>query len=154
MLTARQRLLASVLEAFGDADLRRFDDRLLLQKRIYLLRAAGVDLGHSYSWYLRGPYSPPLTRDAFALDGERRATGQVQPIALPKVIRDIVVDLRQALGAYWTDPQQLELLASVVFLSKTGNTDVQGRLKELKPKYTLREISKAIDFARARGWVS
>lgn len=38
-----------------------FDDRLISQKKIYILQALGTDLGYEYNWYLRGPYSPSLT---------------------------------------------------------------------------------------------
>ena len=38
-----------------------FDDRLICQKKIYLLQSLGTDLGYTYNWYVRGPYSPSLT---------------------------------------------------------------------------------------------
>jgi uncharacterized protein YwgA len=44
-----------------------FEDRLIMQKAIYLAQAAGVNLGYFYHWYLHGPYSPSLTRDEFAI---------------------------------------------------------------------------------------
>jgi uncharacterized protein YwgA len=44
-----------------------FDDRLILQKAIYLAQAAGVNLGYYYHWYLHGPYSPSLTKDEYAI---------------------------------------------------------------------------------------
>lgn len=45
----------------------RFNDRLVLQKAVYLAQAAGIGLGYHYRWYLYGPYSPALTRDAYAV---------------------------------------------------------------------------------------
>lgn len=48
--------------------LTRFDDRLTLQKSIYLLEELGLNFGYRFSWYLRGPYSPELTRDAFEVN--------------------------------------------------------------------------------------
>lgn len=45
-----------------------FDDRLRLQKFIYLLQAYGVYLGYDFSWYLRGPYCSSLATDGFILD--------------------------------------------------------------------------------------
>ena len=38
-----------------------FDDRLICQKKIYLLQSLGTNLGYTYNWYVRGPYSPALT---------------------------------------------------------------------------------------------
>lgn len=50
--------------------LRSFDHRLIIQKAVYLIQKAGLDLGYNFRWYLRGPYSSALTRDAFALAAE------------------------------------------------------------------------------------
>src|SRR5262249_50155808 len=68
----RQQIgLRLTLDALGvPARLNIFSDRLILQKAVYLAQAAGVQLGYSYNWYLRGPYSPALTRDAFAVVAE------------------------------------------------------------------------------------
>jgi len=68
----RQQIgLKLALNALGqDLDLSSFDQRLILQKTIYLVQAANVDLGYSFHWYLRGPYSPALTRDAFGVQAE------------------------------------------------------------------------------------
>gem|GEM_PF-2174854 len=37
-----------------------FDDEFICQKKIYLLESLGTDLGYTYIWYVRGPYSPSL----------------------------------------------------------------------------------------------
>ena len=67
----RQQIgLKLTLDALGqDLDLADFNRRLVLQKTVYLVQAAKVDLGYTFRWYLRGPYSPGLTRDAFSLRG-------------------------------------------------------------------------------------
>lgn len=35
-----------------------FDDRLRLQKYVYLIQRLGLSLGYRFNEYLRGPYSP------------------------------------------------------------------------------------------------
>lgn len=156
MLTARQRLLASVIDGFGGADLQSFDERLLLQKRVYLLGAAGVDLGYLHGWYIRGPYCPALARDAFACDREFRRTGGAVGVPLPAIVADKVRTLRDALGQHWSDPRRLELLASTIFLRRTTPNEstltlVETLLKR-KPKYKSREVTEAVEIARANGW--
>ena len=42
-----------------------FDDRLMSQKKVYLLQSLGTDLGYTYNWYVRGPYSPSLTNNIY-----------------------------------------------------------------------------------------
>jgi hypothetical protein len=158
MLTARQRLLASVIDAFGGADLQSFDDRLLLQKRVFLLGVAGVDLGYVHSWYVRGPYCPALTRDAFAFDRERGRTElSTCGMSLPNVVVERIAVLKEALGRYWRNSRELELLASVVFLHRTAKaktaTELIEALLKRKPKYKSHEVVNAIALAKQNGWL-
>ncbi len=60
--------LGGVLKKFGNFSLKEFNDRLVLQKRVYLLQAFGIFMGYKFSWYIHGPYSPTLTKDAYKLD--------------------------------------------------------------------------------------
>jgi len=47
--------------------LETFDERLIFQKKIYLLQSYGLDLGFKFGSYIRGPYSSSLTRNGFDL---------------------------------------------------------------------------------------
>jgi uncharacterized protein YwgA len=74
------RLLMGKLDV--DPRLNRFRDRLRLQKGVYLLQEAfDMHTDYRFSWYLRGPYSPALTKVAFeevaepATQGDRTHEG-------------------------------------------------------------------------------
>ena len=120
----RQQIgLKLALDTLGrELSLSTFDDRLVLQKKIYLAQAARVDLGYMFRWYLRGPYSPELTRDAFALKAELPLyADELKEWVLAPVSVQRLTELRT-----WFDaipPEQLsrrtELLASVHFLLRT-----------------------------------
>ena len=57
------------LEELGiPSDIDTVDERKKVQKSIYLGQVAGVDLGYHFGWYLKGPYSPELTKDYYELD--------------------------------------------------------------------------------------
>jgi hypothetical protein len=113
-----------------------FDDRMAIQKTIYLCQAAGVHLGYRYNWYLRGPYSPDLTRDAFALhaqdtsESDETAGWRLDTASLQKL--DKIIPL-------WRDlpegerPRRLELLASVLFLTRSydGRNKNAAGLREI-----------------------
>ena len=55
------------LKALGDfkPSVGNFEDRLKIQKIIYLLELKGVKMDFNYSLYVRGPYSPDLTREIY-----------------------------------------------------------------------------------------
>lgn len=44
-----------------------FEDRIIVQKTVFLLQLKELDFGYTdYNLFLRGPYSPHLTKDMFA----------------------------------------------------------------------------------------
>ena len=60
-----ERSTIRIINALTSFYIVQFDDRLRLQKIVFLSRQLGHDLGYSYNWYARGPYSPSLTRILF-----------------------------------------------------------------------------------------
>ena len=56
------------LEALDESlKLDTIDDRIKLQKLVYLAQAATGALAYHFNPYIRGPYSPTLTRDLYGL---------------------------------------------------------------------------------------
>jgi hypothetical protein len=105
------------------------EQRMETQKAIYLAQSLGVDLGYSYGWYLKGPYSPSLTRDYYALhakadegDGDRALKQRVRVVLdqLREIMDNPTVPLSRA---HW-----LELLASIHYLiHESGYTPQRAR---------------------------
>jgi hypothetical protein len=130
----RQQIgLKLALDALGlDLDLSTFDSRLILQKTVYLVQAARVDLGYTFNWYRRGPYSPDLTNDAFALRAELTWNAdELKDWKLEPVFLDRLARLREVLRVIpvETRARHLELFASVHFLLRTRqakSSDVAG----------------------------
>ena len=90
----------------------------------------GVDLGYSYGWYLKGPYSPSLTRDYYELHAtadedfaaNRSLKGRVRDI-LDHLAHLIANRPPQLSRAHW-----LELLASIRYLMReSGYTEDKAR---------------------------
>ena len=152
----RQQIgLKLALDALGrKLSLDDFAGRLSLQKTIYLVQSAGVHLGYTYGWYLRGPYSRDLTRDAFAVRAELTQGAEdwkewkLDPPSLSRLGR-----LREMFDAIPTEAQarRLELLASVHFLLNTRqgrDDDVRGLHQILvsnKKPFTESEVGEAIE---------
>lgn len=60
-------VLKLIMDELGvSPSLESFSSRLVLQKGMYLLQKLGLPgQDYTFGWYLRGPYSPALTRAAF-----------------------------------------------------------------------------------------
>lgn len=159
----QQILLAKSLEAAEvSLSVETFADRLILQKTVYLLQAAGVHLGYRFRWYLRGPYSPEMTAGAFGIVGEGQlAQRELQGWKLDDASKERIDRLKPLLAAEGADkPSQvrrMELLASVLFLIKTEQTeasDAEGTaaiLRKYKKDYDAKAVRKAVHQLRAYG---
>ena len=156
MLTTRQRYLTSITDLWGGLDVSSFPQRMLLQKRLFFTVMLGVDLGYLYSWYIRGPYSPALTRDAFAIDKARKGGG-ITTGRLSSQLRKKVESIREVFSEDWDDPRRMELLASLNYLAKTHQTSdvtfLANRLSKLKGYFTENEAAAAFEDLKDRGLV-
>ncbi len=153
----QQILLAKALDAAGvSLNVDTFDDRLILQKTVYLLQAAGVHLGYRFRWYLRGPYSPDMTAAAFGISEEGESARS--ELVRWKLDSDSASRVRNLKPLLHVDGEQkaklarrLELLASVLFLIKTEQTkanDFEATSKILKSN------GKQFDASEVRNAVS
>jgi uncharacterized protein YwgA len=160
-------LLKLVLEEAGlhSPELTTFGDRLRLQKLIYIVQMGGLDLGYRYNWYLRGPYCPGLTRDAFLLREEiaagENAYGDYE---LSKEAQEMLC----AAKAIWSPDdgsgspsnEWLELLASLHYLKNVaywpGNNVTKERvfekLMEAKPHFANQHQLMEAAWRRLQEW--
>ena len=139
-----------------------FNDRLILQKSVYLLQAGGIHMGYRFRWYLRGPYSPDMTAGAFGIVNEGEyGTKELQGWKLddesvtrarklqPLLHRDGETKIDQA--------RRLELLASVLFLFKTEQakpSDPEGTstiLKKNDKDFDASDVKAAVKELKAHG---
>jgi uncharacterized protein YwgA len=137
-----------------------FQNRLIMQKTVYLAQAAGVQLGYFYQWYLHGPYSPSLTRDEYAIAMDISADmGESKGWTLDEVS----LQRLKAIKPLFKERDQnklalkLELLASVHFLidrkqvSKIDPDKITETLKRYNKPFNKREVVEAIEELRAYG---
>jgi len=101
-----------------------FNERLMLQKKVYLLQQLGLHLGNSYGWYLRGPYSRDVTNDGFYLETIQDKIGEVkqllseEEILVTQKLQGLINDARKNISE--NESGNLELLASLHFVLKYG----------------------------------
>ncbi len=134
----------------GDISLDTFSQRFNIQKRVYLIQLMGCDLGFRFGWYIRGPYAPPLTADAFTLRDELSlGERDYQSFKLADETAAKIEKAKRLWGypsAAGVSPDQwLELLASVHYLKhiaywpKGSAKDFESVFKSLveaKPQFT------------------
>lgn len=118
------------------------DDRIALQKVVCLTQEAGLQLGYSFNWYVRGPYSPALASDYYQLAGARQAVESeakkfVLTDAASAAINKVAAILDVPQGVALGRVQWLELAASIAFLMKKhrlGLHAAKTKIEKSKPQ--------------------
>ncbi len=139
------------ISTFDPVEFRRsFVQRLRVQKSLYLLQAFGLYFGYSFSWYLRGPYSPGLTRDLYSLEElyEFIPVGRFEEPSTEDRF-EWFMSLLEDIG---DDIRMLELTASAHFIhSLRPSLDRAALLKETirrKPKTKAARFDRALQLLK------
>jgi len=136
-----------------DFKINSFQDRLIMQKSVYLAQAAGVNLGYYYHWYLYGPYSPSLTRDEYAIAMDISAD---MDESKGWKLDDKSLQRLENIQSIFAEPdrdklaKKLELLASVHFLidrrqvSGVDTSRITATLERFNKDFSKEEVEKAL----------
>jgi len=158
MVMVKEKVLSRVLDilALGRPDMAEFSNRLRLQKIIYLLQSSDVSLGFGFSWYVKGPYSPELTKALYEIYQNDTIFEESKNIMF-KDHDAIVTKLKKfndILGEDRNNITYLEVLASLHYINKVvfsgrGNlNELRLRLLEAKPSLeTIPNIETIIEKA-------
>ena len=102
-------------------NMKKFDDRLRLQKIVYLLRGYGIHLGYGFNWYVHGPYSPKLADDGYAIDDDIFENGRDITLNDERRVTDSLNSFKDFIGEdNFKDPLYLEILASLHYIKKVA----------------------------------
>lgn len=125
-----------------------FDQRLLSQKKVFLLQELGVDIGYSYNWYIHGPYSPNLATYIYntldLLNSQDFSNYSVSETVQEKI--NLVNAFADSKPDSLSEPSWYELLASVLFIKKRWKPAVEdefGTLVKYKPQFTREHFDSA-----------
>ncbi|MEK6924277.1 MAG: hypothetical protein AABW54_03510 [Candidatus Micrarchaeota archaeon] len=145
-MTEKIGLVIACLKELGvKPRLASFEDRLVIQKVVFLLKKLGVDAGFGYGLYVRGPYSPDLTKSLYTHQTELE--GLQASCRLSKREADVVNKLRELAGK----PKLLEIASTYLYLTcdlHAGEDDATRRLKELKPFFSEADVAVGVSKAK------
>lgn len=127
--------------------LETINDRILLQKKVYLAQDLGLPLGYGYSWYIHGPYSTDLTTVAYQIIPEGKTT--IESHSLKEPYASMIKKVNCLENAI--DEQKLtisivqwyELLASVAYWYKRGYSTEDKSMEKIqstKPQFSEEQI--------------
>ena len=141
-----------------------FSERLICQKKIYLLQELGTDLGYMYNWYVKGPYSPVLTNDIyenldFFLDEDFDGYNLAQPV---RERVNIINSLEDEKPMKMETDSWYELLASYLYIwnnrkswgiTSNQKEDVAEALVKDKPIFDHQQCNVAYGILLKNGFI-
>lgn len=140
-ITMANKYLLPIFKKLYDCDFvyGNFDQRLEMQKAIYLLQNMGVPVGdYGFRWYQHGPYSQSLQDDMYYESGRR-----CEDICLSREHADSVEQLRRLIKSNvkkdYNTSQWVECLASLHYLKENllsfsaTKEDIVTELERRKP---------------------
>ncbi len=136
------KVIACMRELGVSLKAEHFQDRLVLQKTVYLLQKLGVKMNFEYNLYLRGPYSPSLTKSLYANKKEFDKLEPRIPLSAPE--KERIQKFRRVIDLL---PSELEIVSTYTFLTSESGLDEDDairRLKQLKPFYSEAQVAVGI----------
>lgn len=141
--------IQSVFKELGvEPKLDTLNDRIKIQKLVYLSEISGIDLGFSFRWYIHGPYSPELTRVLFG-----KETGTSSNLSNYDFRKELD-GLKSIIGDAIQSSSSLELIASlhyVLSIAKRQKSSEKAALEiihEQKPQFTKEDVNDGLKIAR------
>lgn len=119
------------------------DDRILLQKKVYLAQDLGLPLGYGFCWYIHGPYSSDLTDVAYQIIPE--GFDAIEHGSYKKPYADIIASVngferhKSECTTQINTVQWYELLASIAYWYKHGYQSKDAiitKIAKTKPQFT------------------
>jgi uncharacterized protein YwgA len=149
--------LGGLLKRIGNFDPASFEsdfnDRLILQKTVYLMEKFGLHIGYYFSWYLRGPYSPSLARDAYAL---AKTYSEIKPVRFANPAKENrFCEFLAFIKPFSSSERDLERIASIHFLCKaypdTQSKEIYFKIKGKIPSITITEFEETKTLLKENG---
>jgi uncharacterized protein YwgA len=120
--TDNEQILCKVLNIIGynEINIDELEDRLRIQKLVYLIQSYGLSLCYGYIWYVRGPYSPELTQTVYGIGENPHIFSKVEDVKLKdnNEIENRLASFMSIIGDKLHDNQYLEILSSMHYINK------------------------------------
>lgn len=126
------------------------DERVLLQKKIFLAQDLGLPLGYGYNWCIHGPYSSDLTTVAYQIIPEgfesiEKSTFNEKYSDMIKKVNDLESYIASE-NINLKTVQWYELIAFIAYWYERGiknQEEVVEKIKTTKPQFTTEQTESA-----------
>ncbi|WOV93205.1 MAG: hypothetical protein R1F52_00765 [Candidatus Nitrosoabyssus spongiisocia] len=145
--------LGFILKQFPNFDfsMKTLDDRIKLQKFIYLLQTFDIYLGYDFSWYIHGPYCSTLSTCGFALTEFYDTIPDKKTQFVNKESQDKFEIFQQFIQGRETDMTFLEIAASLHYqkhVKKLSDEDAIKKVEQKRESFTAKQCKEVWDLLK------
>ncbi len=119
MKKSRFEVLSDIWDTIDSPNMEFFNNRLLLQKKVYLLKELGLDLDYNFHLYLHGPYSKDLATDGYKISTIKNSSDKKVFV----IDSAILTKLKELEKGHNNDILWFELLATITYLKNVEKKD-------------------------------
>ncbi|MGC9778035.1 MAG: hypothetical protein HZR80_02200 [Candidatus Heimdallarchaeota archaeon] len=123
-------------------DIEEFEDRIIVQKVIFLLKIKDIEFDYDFNLYLRGPYCPELTKDMFDYaDKLKKLDSNI------KFNNETIHQIKYLKYIITLDTSLLEIAATYAYFTEIEKVDSEKaiiKVKRLKHFISENKITKGI----------
>ncbi|MDR4490237.1 MAG: hypothetical protein R2685_04970 [Candidatus Nitrosocosmicus sp.] len=149
-------VLGGLLKRIGNYDgMNNFENRLILQKTVYLLQSFDLYIGYRFSWYIHGPYCTELTKDGYSLS---EMEDDIQSVKFTDSNNEEkFYKFLEFIGDKKTNAQWLEIIASIHFLNdvypEMSKEEILNIVVDKQPYFSMVECEGGWDYLEKWGLV-
>lgn len=122
-------------------DLDDFDQKLIVQKIVYIAQKMGVKFDYEFGWWVRGVYSSPLTVDLYDINEQEL---NYTPTRFEEIFAEKLLNVA---GAFKNKVRAFEIVSTVVYAQEHKGMKDEKKISEFikseKPWFTDEEIEVA-----------
>ncbi|RKX92533.1 MAG: hypothetical protein DRP84_09865 [Spirochaetes bacterium] len=118
-----------------------FDDKLIIQKAVYIAQKLGMDFNYNFGWHVRGVYSSALTVDIYEINDQDL---EYSPSPKEREIAEKLLTIRNVFGHI---SRTFELISTVMYAREDRgmkDSEITEFVKIVKPWFSEKEIERAI----------
>jgi uncharacterized protein YwgA len=141
------KVIACLKEIKFKPDISNFNDKLIIQKIVFLLKQKGIEFEANYGFHIRGPYSPSLTKCIYA---EREKLEQLKTTKQLTKKEEVIINEFKEIFAELT-PGVLEVASTYAYFAfekKQSPKEALQNVREIKGFYPEEQIALGISKAK------
>lgn len=135
---------------YTEFDMLSFNNRLKLQKYIYLIQSMKLGLGYGFNFYLHGPYSTELAKDGFQI----KNYSEIKPLSFDNQEAETKFNkFLEFFKPHKDDREWLEVSATYIYWKKQQVEEerIIEMINTKHPNYSIEKIKKIIQEFKETG---